>query len=214
MLTDTPEQLENQPRVAMIVSARHGSKLLLDSLATLTYQTHREYLIIVALKENQLVADQVKKNFPKVRLVCTEKSDAPVKLWASGVPTGREFGAEFFLLVDADTTVDSHCLETFLEAAVHFPQAEVFRGTFFETGEIRSGKHKVKDRSLTGGGLFIRQEALPPGDLLNETTLMNWQRMALLVSGIHFLRHERPQTRTWNLPEFFSCLVGRWAEAR
>jgi GT2 family glycosyltransferase len=128
--------VNNAPRVTIVVLNWNGRDDTLDclgSLVSLEYPNHETIVVDNGSHDGSVAA--VKDRFPQLEVVETGKNLGYAEGNNVGIRIALERGADYVLLLNNDTIVDSRMLEVLIAAAEQCPEGGFFGPTILRHGE-------------------------------------------------------------------------------
>jgi GT2 family glycosyltransferase len=196
------------PKVSIIVLNWNGKNDTIECLRSVRQIDYSNYdVIVVDNDSNDDSAEAISKNFPEATLIETTRNLG----YAGGNNVGIRFAlakeADFILLLNNDTIVDSQLLNKFLEATIMIPDAGIFGAKIYYYSEPEKiwyagakwdnesfkfrhlGKGKVDDGKsfntitetdyASGCAIFIKADVLNKIGLLDEKYFLNFEEADL-----------------------------------
>ena len=130
--TELPSFQDRPPHVAIVILNWNGRDDTLACLASVAGMTYPNFRVIVV--DNGSADDSVaaiRSAFPDVEIIETGRNLGFAGGNNVGIRHALERGADYILLLNNDTEVDSGMLDAFVAAAGHFPDAGVFSGKIY-----------------------------------------------------------------------------------
>ena len=152
--------MKNTPKVFVLILSYNGVKWLKDCLPSVLALDYPNYETVVI--DNGSTDDTqsfLHENFPQALVVTLQ----PNRGYAGGFDAGLEFaasrGAEYFLVMNNDTEIDSHALTALVETAQTRERAGFVTGKvyFFDRRDVFQSVGK-KDDPIQGSGDYLGYE--------------------------------------------------------
>ncbi len=148
------------PKVFVLILSYNGVRWLMDCLPSVLAMDYPNYeTVVIDNGSTDNTQTFLRENFPQVQVVTLQ----PNRGYAGGFDAGLEYaaqrGADYFLVMNNDTEIDSHALTALVEAAQAQSQAGFVTGKvyFFDRRDVFQSVGK-KEHPILGSGDYLGYE--------------------------------------------------------
>lgn len=122
----------NIPKVFVLILSYNGTKWLKDCLPTVLNMDYLNYeVVVIDNGSSDGTEDYVHKNFLQVHVLALKPNRGYAGGFAAGLEYAANLGADYFLVMNNDTKIDSHALTALVDAAESLDRAGFVTGKVY-----------------------------------------------------------------------------------
>ena len=190
------EQEASVPCLSIVVISYNTAELTIDCLRSIYREAIQNSFEVIVLDNASAdeSAKQISELFPQVRLIASSQNHGFAK---GNNLAARDARGEWILLLNPDTVVQDHAIDTLLTFAGQHSEASIFGGrTLFADGTLNPSscwaRPTLWSSFCNGAGLA---GLFPRSSFFNPESMGDWQRDTIrqvdIVTGCFFLLRKR-----------------------